>query len=143
MHQCCYCVSKRMTKKALQQITRARLTLCEVGVFLREISQLSKIRSPPAFRSHLSLSPMGIFSRDYGNCQISYIPQSQNEVNREYYHCLATQRMAPNIVLFQPVQELYTCEWKGGYLRKYSMGPSQKYSQYHMSDIVNLILLQH
>ena len=59
------------------------------------------------------------------NCQISYIPQCQNETNREYYHCLATQRMAPNIVLFQPVQELYASEWKGGYLRKYSMGPSQ------------------
>ena len=49
------------------QITRARLTACEVGVFSREISQLSKIRPPPTFRSHLSLSPMGVFSKDYGN----------------------------------------------------------------------------
>ena len=69
---CCYCVSKRMTKEALQNhcmriIIRARLTVYEVGVFLREISQLSKIRPPPSFRSHLSLSPMGVFSRDYGS----------------------------------------------------------------------------
>ena len=40
---CCYWISKRMTKEALQnhcmhQITRARLTACEVGVFSREIS---------------------------------------------------------------------------------------------------------
>ena len=40
---CCYCVSKRMTKEAYAeslhaQITRARLTACEVGVFSREIS---------------------------------------------------------------------------------------------------------
>ena len=48
------------------QITRARLTACEVGVFSREISQLSKIHPPPSFRSHLSSSPMGVFSRDYG-----------------------------------------------------------------------------
>ena len=34
------------------QITRARLTACEVGVFSREISQLEKIRPPPSFRSH-------------------------------------------------------------------------------------------
>ena len=37
------------------QITRARLTACEVGVFSREISQLSKIHTHPSFRSHLSL----------------------------------------------------------------------------------------
>ena len=34
-------------------ITRTRLTACEVGVFLREISQFSKIRLPPSLRSHL------------------------------------------------------------------------------------------
>ena len=48
------------------QMTRARLTACKVGVFSREISQLSKIHPPPSFRSHLSSSPMGVFSRDYG-----------------------------------------------------------------------------
>ena len=53
------------------QITRARLTACEVGVFSREISQLLKIRAPPTFRSHLSSSPMGVFSRDYGTCKSS------------------------------------------------------------------------
>ena len=29
------------------QLTRARPTACEVGVFSREISQLSKLRPPP------------------------------------------------------------------------------------------------
>ena len=69
---CCYCVSnqahdKRGIEESLHaQITRARLTACEVGVFSREISQLLKIRPPPSFRSHLSSSPMGVLSRDYG-----------------------------------------------------------------------------
>ena len=51
---CCCCISKHMTKEALQNhymhayITRARLTACEVGVFLRKISQLLKIRPPPS-----------------------------------------------------------------------------------------------
>ena len=51
------------------QITRTRLTACEVGVhvFSREISQLSKIRPPPSFMSHLGSSPMGVFLRDYGS----------------------------------------------------------------------------
>ena len=60
---------KRGIEESLHaQITRARLTACEVGVFSREIhvSQLSKIRPPPSFRSHLSSSPMGVLSRDYG-----------------------------------------------------------------------------
>ena len=38
---CCYCVSKRMTKEALQNhayIVRARLIACEVGIFSRETS---------------------------------------------------------------------------------------------------------
>ena len=61
----CYCIIKRMTVHV--QITRARQTACEVGIFSREISQFSKIRPPPSFWSHLSSSPMGIFSRDYGN----------------------------------------------------------------------------
>ena len=47
------------------QITRARPTACEVGVFLRELSTL-KNTPTPSFRSHLSSSPMGLFSRDYG-----------------------------------------------------------------------------
>ena len=33
------------------------------GITESEISQLSKIRPPPSLRSHLSSSPMGIFSR--------------------------------------------------------------------------------
>ena len=64
----CYCVSKRMTKRGIAeplhaQITTARLTVCKVGVFSREISQLSKIPLP-SFRSHLHSSPMGVFLRE-------------------------------------------------------------------------------
>ena len=54
-----------IAESLLAKLARARLTACEMGVFLREISQLSKICPPPSFRSHLSSSPMGIFSRDY------------------------------------------------------------------------------
>ena len=67
----CYCISqqvhdKRGIEESLHvQIIRARLTACEVGIFSREISQLSKICPLPTFRSHLSSSLMGIFSRDY------------------------------------------------------------------------------
>ena len=35
-------------------VTRARLTACELRVFLREISQLSKILPPPSLRRYLS-----------------------------------------------------------------------------------------
>ena len=68
IHHCFYCVSKRMKKahdksriaESLHaQITKARLTACEVGVF-------SKLRPPPSFRSHLSWSLKGVFSRDHG-----------------------------------------------------------------------------
>ena len=48
-------------------ITRAKLIACEVGVFSGEISQLLKGLPPPALRSSLSSSPMGILSRDYCN----------------------------------------------------------------------------
>ena len=58
-----YC--KHMTKRGIAeslraQITAARLTACEVGIFLREISQLSKNTPTPSFRSHLSSSPVGV-----------------------------------------------------------------------------------
>ena len=43
-------------------INRARLTVCEVGLFSRGISQLSKIPTPPSLRSHWSSLPMGVFS---------------------------------------------------------------------------------
>ena len=40
MHHCCYCVSKRMTRGIADslhaQISRARLTACEVGVYFRK-----------------------------------------------------------------------------------------------------------
>ena len=84
---CCYCISKRMTRGIEEslhaQITRARLTACEVGVFSREISQLSKIRPPPSFRSHLSSSPMGVLSRDYGSwfqeCMMSFLLRREED----------------------------------------------------------------
>ena len=66
----CYCISKRITKKALQTyymctvINKARPTACEVGVFSRAISQLLKIYPSPSLRSHLSSSPMSVFLRD-------------------------------------------------------------------------------
>ena len=49
-----------------QQACVHKLTACEVGVFSRKISQLSKIRPPLSLRSSLSSLPMGVFSRDYG-----------------------------------------------------------------------------
>ena len=68
VHHWCYCVSKSMTKRGIAKTLHAQLTraTCEVSVFLRAISQLSKIHPPPSFRSHLSSSPTGVFSRNYG-----------------------------------------------------------------------------
>ena len=51
----CYCISKWMAKKHCRITTcinnRARLTACEVGVFLREISQVLKDAHPPLWRA--------------------------------------------------------------------------------------------
>ena len=41
-------------------------TTCRVGVLLNEISKHSKISPPPSLRSHLTSSPMGVLSGDYG-----------------------------------------------------------------------------
>ena len=41
-------------------------TTCRVGVLLSEISKHSKISPPPSLRSHLTSSPMGVLSGDYG-----------------------------------------------------------------------------
>ena len=41
-------------------------TTCRVGVLLSEISKHSKINPPPSLRSHLTSSPMGVLSGDYG-----------------------------------------------------------------------------
>ena len=41
-------------------------TTCRVGVLSSEISKHSKISPPPSLRSHLTSSPMGVFSGDYG-----------------------------------------------------------------------------
>ena len=61
---CCYEAhgKKGIAESLHVQITRARLTVCEVGIFSRELSQLLKIHPPP---SYLSSSPIGVFSRDY------------------------------------------------------------------------------
>ena len=46
-------------------VTRAILTVCKVGVFFeRNITTLENTPTPPLW-SHLSSSPMGVFSRDY------------------------------------------------------------------------------
>ena len=61
-------LEKRSIAEAMHAyINRARLTVCEVGVFSREISQLSEIRPPPSLRNHLSSSPMSVFSRYYSS----------------------------------------------------------------------------
>ena len=41
-------------------------TTCRVGVISSEISKHSKISPPPSLRSHLTSSPMGVLSGDYG-----------------------------------------------------------------------------
>ena len=46
----CYCTYRHMTREAL--CVCAGLSACQVGVFLKGISQLSKICPPPPSRSH-------------------------------------------------------------------------------------------
>ena len=41
-------------------------TTCRVGLLSSEISKHSKISPPPSLRSHLTSSPMGVLSGDYG-----------------------------------------------------------------------------
>ena len=41
-------------------------TTRRVGVLLSEIAKHSKISPPPSLRSHLTSSPMGVLSGDYG-----------------------------------------------------------------------------
>ena len=43
------------------QITRARLTACEVGLFQEKYHHYWKYTHPPLYRSHLSSLPMGLF----------------------------------------------------------------------------------
>ena len=60
----CCCISKCMTKDALQNhpIYRAKLNVYDVGIFLN----ISRIHPPSSLRSHLSSSLMGIFLGGYG-----------------------------------------------------------------------------
>ena len=44
-------------------------TTCRVGVLSSEISKHSKISPPPSLRSHLTSSPMGVLSGDYGTSE--------------------------------------------------------------------------
>ena len=90
------------------QITRARLAACEVGIFSREISQLSKICPPPSFRSHLSSSPMGVFSRDYSIYIVAMVMSILHEM-----HLL-------NFILHSPFPRQYT------FPRLSSMSPNSK-----------------
>jgi len=48
--------------------------VCEVGIFLREISQLLKVHPSLSFRSHLSSFP--VFMRDYGIIVFQLSPSS-------------------------------------------------------------------
>ena len=50
-------------------------TTCRVGVLSSEISKHSKISPPPSLRSHLTSSPMGVLSGDYGN----FLTESESE----------------------------------------------------------------
>ena len=50
---CCCCIIKCMIKEALQ-LYRARLAACKVGIFWREILQLSKIYNPPLVDLYVS-----------------------------------------------------------------------------------------
>ena len=56
---CCYCISKHMTRERsiaeslYAYINMVRLTVFEVVVFSREMSQLLKIHPPPALRTSL------------------------------------------------------------------------------------------
>ena len=53
-------------------------TTCRVGVLSSEISKHSKISPPPSLRSHLTSSPMGVFSGDYGtSSETQTMPYSQ------------------------------------------------------------------
>ena len=56
-------------------------TTCRVGVLSSEISKHSKISPPPSLRSHLTSSPMGVFSGDYGNtAKLVQVAQQTTEV---------------------------------------------------------------
>ena len=48
-------------------------TTCRVGVLSSEISKHSKISPPPSLRTHLTSSPMGVLSGDYGTRKLTYI----------------------------------------------------------------------
>ena len=52
-------------------------TTCRVGVLSSKISKHSKISPPPSLRSHLTSSPMGVLSGDYGNSS-----------SNNFYQCL-------------------------------------------------------
>ena len=51
-------------------------TTCRVGVLSSEISNHSKISPPPSLRSHLTSSPMGVLSGDYGTTALLFVDQN-------------------------------------------------------------------
>ena len=66
-------------------------TTCRVGVLSSEISKHSKISPPPSLRSHLTSSPMGVLSGDYGNS--SQVSEVYRESMRVYAYAITQFNM--------------------------------------------------
>ena len=56
-------------------------TTCRVGVLSSEISKHSKISPPPSLRSHLTSSPMGVLSGDYGTIALQEWKAQNNYIH--------------------------------------------------------------
>ena len=79
---------KQVHDKSNMYINRTSVTVCEVGIFSREISQLSEIRPLlSSLRSHLhaSSSPMGVFSRLWHTYHTN-IPSHQHSLTPTHLH---------------------------------------------------------
>ena len=72
-------------------------TTCRVGVLSSEISKHSKISPPPSLRSHLTSSPMGVFSGDYG-----MFNKLQNSACSPNSTCTITKGVATIVTLADP-----------------------------------------
>ena len=75
---CCYVHKQVLDKRGIAEsqhanTNTARLTACVVGVYLNEISQLSKICPPPSpyppLRSHLNSSPVATLRNVIHTCR--------------------------------------------------------------------------
>ena len=78
-------------------------TTCRVGVLSSEISKHSKISPPPSLRSHLTSSPMGVLSGDYGTCTyVCKIHGALWEVFKcpcSVYNCLVSCHLCTAIIV--------------------------------------------